>query len=96
MNKFALTIAAIATLGLAACDTNKGADNAVVTEGEVNAAATSNMEATMNETEVDVNVAEGESALNAANDELDNASKAVENASEAVEDAAEEATVNGM
>lgn len=90
VKKIALTIAAVATLGLAACN------NAATETNEANVAAT-DLEATSNEAMMDVDAAANEaSALNAANAELDNAGQAVENASEAVENAAEEVATNGM
>jgi outer membrane lipoprotein-sorting protein len=73
MNKIALTIAAVASLGLAACTAEEPA--------ETNEAVT-DMNAT-DEAVEDVNAAV------AADVALDNAAEAVENASEAVENVAE-------
>ncbi|HWH18002.1 MAG TPA: circumsporozoite protein [Allosphingosinicella sp.] len=86
MKKIALTVAAIATLGLAACgggetentttntaDYNDTADNATM---DVNAAATD--------------------AQNAADAALDNAGAAIDNAGEAVENAADAVQSNNQ
>jgi hypothetical protein len=82
MKKIALTIAAVASLGLAACN---GADT---TADANNTAETTDLGDTGNEAVADVNAAAGD-AMNAADAALDNAGEAVENASEAVENAAE-------
>lgn len=63
MNKIALTIAAVATLGLAACG---GAE----TDAANDVNAVSELDATANEALVDVNAAD---AVNAADVALDNA-----------------------
>ena len=76
MKKIALTVAALASLGLAACQP-KGE------EADTNA---TNVEATTENAVEDVNAA-ADAALNAADSALDNASNSVDNASEAVENA---------
>lgn len=86
MNKIALTIAAVATLGLAACG---GAE----TDAANDVNAVSELDATANEALVDVNAAD---AVNAADVALDNAGAAVENAGEAVANAGEAAATNAQ
>ena len=81
MKKIALTLAAVASLGLVACS---GADT---TEANT---ADANVVETTNEAVVDVNAAvTDEAALNAADNALDAAGNAIENGAEAVENVAE-------
>lgn len=89
MKKIALTIAAVATLGLAACN-----DAATTETNEANIVAT-DLEATGEEAIADVDAAAAD-AMNAADAALDNAGQAVDNAAEAVDTAAEEVATNGM
>ena len=88
VKKIALTVAAVAALGLAACSGNN----------EANTTADANVEATANEANADLDNA-AEATENAATDALDAAAnladqtgEAIENAAEATEDAAENAT----
>lgn len=74
MNKIALTIAAVATLGLAACG---GADN----EAANDANAVTELDAAANEAVVDVNAAD---AVNAADVALDANAVVDANATDAV------------
>jgi hypothetical protein len=87
VKKFALTLAAVASLGLAACGDNSTAD-------ANNTAETTDLETT-NEAVTDVNAAATD-AMNAADAALDNAGQAVENAGEAVENAAEAVEENAQ
>ena len=81
MKKIALTLAAVASLGLVACS---GADT---TEANT---ADANVVETTNEAVVDVNAATAdENAVAAAENALDAAGNSVENAAEAVENVAE-------
>ena len=90
MKNIALTIAAVATLGLAACNNT---DDAAV--NETNAAAT-DLEATTDEAVNDVSAA-GADAVNATDAALDSAGNSIENGAEAVENAVDGDTeVNGM
>lgn len=83
MKKIALTIAAVASLGLTAC----GGGETTTAEANNTVEAT-DLNMTTDEAVADVNAAAGD-AMNAADAALDNAGEAVENASEAVENAAE-------
>jgi hypothetical protein len=83
VKKIAFTIAAAASLTLAACGGQSGAENST---------AEANTEATANEAEADTNGAEAElngaEAMNAANNALDSAGNALENAGNAIENTA--------
>ena len=78
MKKIAMTLVAVATLGLAACNasTDEAANNAV----DVNM--------TENEADIDVNTAAGAAAANSA---LDSVGNTLEDAGNAVENTAEDA-----
>ena len=89
MKKIALTIAAVATLGLAAC--NNTADDATVNDAN----AVTEMDATTDEALTDVNAAATD-AMNAADVALDNAGAAVDNAAGAVENAADAVEANAQ
>lgn len=86
MKKIVLLTAAVASLGVAAC--NKS-------EAPVENTAETNIETTTDEAVTDVNAATTES-LNAADNALDAASNSVANASNAVDNAAAEAQTNGL
>jgi hypothetical protein len=89
VKKIALTMAAVASLGLAAC-------NAADTDADANnTAEATDLGDTTNEAVTDVNAAATD-AMNAADAALDNAGQAVENAGEAVENAAEAVETNGQ
>ena len=88
MKKIAIITAAVASLGLAACQGNNATENTANT-------ADTNMEATGGETLNDVNAASVD-AMNAAENALDEAGNAVENASEAVSNAADNAQRYGV
>ena len=78
VKKIALTVAAVAVLGLAACS----GDN------EANTATDANLEATANEANTDLENATFD-AENAATDALDSAANLTDQAGEAIENAAE-------
>ena len=83
MKKIALTIAAVATLGLAACI---GDDTTVANTAEANTVDTTT------EATVDVNAAAADAnAISEAENALDAAGNAIENGAEAVENVAENA-----
>ena len=91
MKKIALTIAAVATLGLAAC--NNTADDATVNDAN----AVTEMDATTDAALTDVNgAATDAAAMNAADAALDNAAAAAENTVEAVENAADAVEANAQ
>jgi hypothetical protein len=82
MKKIALTIAAVAALGLAACDNAR--DDAANNTADLNA--------TENEAYIDVNESANETgAVNSTNDALDSVGDAVENTASDVGNAAEDA-----
>ena len=83
VKKIALTLVAVATLGLAAC----GTDN------NTNEATDANAEATANETLTDLDNAQvaADNALDALSNTADNAGEAVENVVEAAGEATENA-----
>lgn len=82
MKKIALTLAAVASLGLAACD-----NGATDTANEAN--GVTEMDATTNEAIVDVNAAAADAAVDNV---VADVSNTADNASDAVENAAENAT----
>ena len=89
MKKIALTIAAVASLGLAACSGNQG--------GTENNTSEANTAETTNEATADTNAASADAnAVTAAENALDQAGNAVENASEAVSNVAENTTTNAQ
>ena len=91
MKKIALTIAAVATLGLAACN---GASDEVA--NDTNTAVT-DMDATTDAALTDVNgAATDAAAMNAADAALDNAAAAAENTVDAVETAADAVEANAQ
>ena len=77
MKKIALTVAAVASLGLVAC--GGGAETAATNDTNT----VTDLGATGDEAVADVNAAASD-AVNAADAALDNAGEAVENASDAV------------
>lgn len=83
VKKIALTLVAVATLGLAAC----GTDN------NTNEATDANVEATANETLTDLDNAQvaADNALDALSNTAENAGEAVENVVEAAGEATENA-----
>ena len=83
VKNFAMTIAAVASLGLAAC--GGAEEDAEVVAGEEVGAPVAPVDATADEALTDVNAAAGAAAENA----LDNASQSIENASESIENASE-------
>lgn len=86
MKKIALTVAAIATLGLAACGGG---------ETENTTANTADYNTTADNATMDVNAAATD-AQNAADAALDNAGAAIDNAGAAVENAAEATEANAQ